>query len=374
MQYISNKKKVLVVGCTPPPYHGQAMMIKNLASGDFEELKLYLVRMSFSSAMDEVGKFNFYKVIHMFEIVAKSFYYRIRYGIKTFYYSPGGSTRAPILRDIFILFFLRIFFKKSVFHFHSAGTALLVKALPIPFKAMAKYVYQAPDVGIYLSSKNLDHDYLKIPNVAIVPNGLEDEAINYLPINRQTNKAVSILFVGIIKESKGVLILLEAIKLLKERGHSFTCKFMGAYDSEEFKKTVNDFCQKHSLNTVAEFVGVKQGGEKWNFFREADLLCFPSFYQSESFGNVLVEAMMFELPVIATVWRGIPDIVNDNVTGLLVPTQDAFALADSIQKLIDDPSLRIRMGKSGRIKYLQKFSQPVFLRAMGNLLKAIAVN
>jgi glycosyltransferase involved in cell wall biosynthesis len=374
VEFAAEKKKILIIGCTPPPHHGQAIMIQNLAATNFDELKLYLVRMSFSSAMNDIGKFNLYKVFHMFEVVARSIYFRIRYDIKTFYYSPGGSTKTPIIRDIFILFFLRMCFKKSVFHFHSAGTALLVDALPVPLKLLAKFVYRSPDVGIYLSTKNLDHEYLGIPNVAIVPNGLEDDAVPYVPFNRALTKNISILFVGIIKESKGVMVLLQAMDRLKRMGYSLSGKFMGDFDSSAFKKDVETFCEDHGLLSTVEFVGVKHDKDKWVYFANADVFCFPSFYQSESFGNVLVEAMMFELPVIATSWRGIPDIVDHEVTGILVPIQDSTALAEAVRKLIENPERRNQMGKSGRAKYLQKFSRSVFLRNMENLFRNIAEN
>jgi glycosyltransferase involved in cell wall biosynthesis len=63
------------------------------------------------------------------------------------------------------------------------------------------------------------------------------------------------------------------------------------------------------------FAGRKVGIEKWTAYRCADIFCFPTYYGPETFGNVLLEAMMFELPTVSTRWRAIPDIVVEGETG-----------------------------------------------------------
>ena len=110
------------------------------------------------------------------------------------------------------------------------------------------------------------------------------------------------------------------------------------------------------LSDCVFFCGRKVADEKWAHFRRADIFCFPSYYQAESFGNVLVEAMMFELPVVSTRWRGIPDIVEDGVTGFLTPVKDAAEVADRLAQLLHDEQLRMSMGRKGRWRYLELFT------------------
>jgi glycosyltransferase involved in cell wall biosynthesis len=71
---------------------------------------------------------------------------------------------------------------------------------------------------------------------------------------------------------------------------------------------------------------------------------------------VLLEAMQFQLPVVATRWRGIPSIVEDQVSGFLVPIKDSDALAEKLKLLILNPALRNQMGAAGRRKYCQDFT------------------
>ena len=86
----------------------------------------------------------------------------------------------------------------------------------------------------------------------------------------------------------------------------------------------------------------------------ADLLVLPSV--AEAFGLVLTEALYMGTPVVATSVGGIPEIVDDNVDGVLVPPADSRALADAIVDLLHNQERRHRMAGAGRDKVLTRFS------------------
>ena len=77
-----------------------------------------------------------------------------------------------------------------------------------------------------------------------------------------------------------------------------------------------------------------------------DVFTYPSLH--EGMGSAIIDAMDFSLPVVATNVDGIPDIVDQEVTGLLVPPADAEALADAFLKMYRDPDLRRSMGRAGK--------------------------
>ena len=95
------------------------------------------------------------------------------------------------------------------------------------------------------------------------------------------------------------------------------------------------------------------------------MFCLPTFYEAETFGIVLVEAMSLGLPVVATRWRGIPEIVDDGKTGYLVETHDAAAVAERLEQLQADPALREQLGAAGREKFLSDFTVGKILAADG---------
>ena len=80
--------------------------------------------------------------------------------------------------------------------------------------------------------------------------------------------------------------------------------------------------------------------------RRLDIFAMPSTW--EGFGVSALEASATGLPVVASDIHGIPDVVRDGVTGLLVPPRDVDALADAIARLAQDPALRHEMGLAGR--------------------------
>lgn len=362
--------KVLVVGQTPPPYGGQAMMIERLANGVYQGIKIYHVRMAFSDQVKSIGKFSFHKIKHLFTLIRKIYGIRIREKHLILYYPPAGPDFNPIIRDLILLFFVRPFFKKTVYHFRAAGISEYLQTKSKFFQSLCKTIYGSPNVGIQLSALNpKDADYFCAKKVIYVPNGLEDEALNYLPITRlkKDTDIINLLFVGVLREDKGLTCLVKALQLLNTSGtQNFNLTVMGDFTSDSYRKEVTELLREYGLTEKVQFVGTKTKSDKWDCFLAADMLCFPTFFNSESFGNVLLEAMMFELPVIATFWRGIPDIVNEN-TGILVQINNEKQLAEGIKKLIVDNQLRLQMGKNGRAKYLEQYSLKKHLLKMENV-------
>lgn len=366
--------KILVVGQTPPPYFGQAMMIDRLVNAQFDRIKIYHVRMSFSSSIKSLGSYNIRKVFHLFEIAWKVLILRFSKGVDTLYYPPAGPNRIPILRDIILLCIIRIFFKNVIYHFRAAGISDFLIQQPKFFQLLVKRAYGFPEASIQLSSLNpADGKYFNSNRIYIIPNGLEDAAIPYLPFQRSHQEKTNILFVGVLREDKGVTVLIEAARLLKMQNNNFQIKFLGEFVSSEYEQAVLNKVREYDLEYHIVFTGLKTNGDKWHYFNEAHIFCFPSYYESESFGNVIVEAMMFELPVVSTIWRGIPDIVVRDVTGYLVPIKDSTAVAEKLTVLLQSPSLRKTMGMQGRQRYLDSFTLQRHLEAMEEALEEVAV-
>lgn len=364
-----SRKKVLVIGQTPPPYGGQAMMTQRLIDAEFEDLELFHVRMNFSKDMKSIGKFALSKILHLFRIVKQTIQVAVRNRITTLYYMPVGNSMIPLIRDILILLMIRPFFKEVIFHFRAAGASLFVEKQGFVLKGLARYVYRSPDLAIHLSSNNPDDGgYFGAKETRVIANGLEDAAAPFMPITRDSEGPIKLLYVGLLKISKGVFTVLKAARLLKEQGIDFRLSFIGKFYTEETKETLLKYCRDEGLESFVEFVGKKIGDDKWAYFREADIFCFPSYYESESFGNVVVEAMMFSIPVIGSDWRGIPTIIRTDETGFVIPPKSPELLAKKIRFLIKYPELRKEMGEQGRIYFERDYQLPRFLNDMETAL------
>lgn len=364
--------KILVVGQTPPPYGGQAMMIQRLVNAKFNSFEIVHLRLAFSKNFTEIGGFSFLKLLHLIVILIKAFKIKLKYKIKVLYYPPSGPNLNPILRDILLLIVLRRLFPKCIFHFRAAGISEYLETSNKLLKKLALLAFNKPDCSIQLSDKNpSDGKYFSSKIIEIIPNGIEDIAKDFLPIIRNNTK-INILHIGVLHENKGIFYIIEALKLLLDKDIiNFHLYLVGEFPSTIFKSKIIEYCKKNKMEEFVEILGPKIGKPKWDLFCNSDIFCFPTFFESESFGNVLLEAMMFELPVVATNWRAIPEIIDDNVNGFLVPIKDSVALSKKLEVLINNSELRIKMGKMGRKKFLENYTLDKHLNKMEVVLSNI---
>ncbi|MFZ8826284.1 MAG: glycosyltransferase family 4 protein [Candidatus Caldipriscus sp.] len=143
-----------------------------------------------------------------------------------------------------------------------------------------------------------------------------------------------ILFVGRLVERKGVIYLIWAMRILKERGIKAELRIVGeGLLMESLKNSAKD------LDSV-KFLGKLSAEDLMEEYKRSDIFVLPSIVDSrgdtEGLGVVLLEALSFGLPVIASNVGGIPDIVEDGKTGILVPEKDPVAIADAIEKLLSN--------------------------------------
>jgi glycosyltransferase involved in cell wall biosynthesis len=354
-----SQKDVIVVGQTPPPVHGQAVMIQRMLEGSYGDITLHHVPMRFSETLDEVGRFQWSKVAELVRIVIRVWRVQHRTGARVLYYPPAGPKLVPVLRDVLLLLATRGRFKKTIFHFHAGGLSTFVERLPSPLRLLARWGYAAPDVAVYVSNLSpRDGRALGAKWECTIPNGIPDIAqeVEHVTYEVSAPTPFHVLFVGALQESKGTMDLLHALHLVRQNGYRLQATLMGGFASDRFKSKVTRFISTHGLNDCVHLPGVVTGKAKLQSFANADLFCFPSYYESEAFPVVILEAMCFSLPVIATHWRGIPSQVIDGETGLLVPIQQPAAVANAIQRLIDDPEYCHKLGKAGRERYIEHFS------------------
>ncbi|HPB56869.1 MAG TPA: glycosyltransferase family 4 protein, partial [Candidatus Aminicenantes bacterium] len=91
-------------------------------------------------------------------------------------------------------------------------------------------------------------------------------------------------------------------------------------------------------------------------FAQADIFCFPTYYPYETFGIVLVEAMRAGLPLVASRYSGIPEILAEGEGGFLVPPDSVEGLEGEIERLLLDPSLRESMGSFNRRRFESRYT------------------
>jgi len=358
---MNNDLHILVVGQTPPPYHGQAIAIAEVVKADWPDISVSHVRLAYSSSAEEIGKFSFGKVGHLFSSIRKAVRELRKHSEVILYYPPGGST-IPIIRDIVFLFFVRPFASKLILHFHAGG---MKKALDANWllRKFALQAYGKADLAIkLLTSIPADAEYLAPQRVAVVPNGLDVPKIP--SVSKKQGEPVRILFAGTHTEEKGIYIIIEAIKRLRQMGLEAEMHMMGSWDSKSTEEDCHRLVKESGLERSIIFLGCLDGEKKWQEYADADLFFFPTFYRAELMPLVVIEAMAFSLPVVAGRWRGLVDMVSEGVTGFLFPTKDVDEATKLLASLITDASLRRRMGEAARNIYEQNYTLAGHLDAM----------
>lgn len=360
--------RVLVVGQTPPPVHGQAVMIQTMLEGDYPGVELIHVPMSFSRTLDEVGRFRLDKLRELVALIRRIRIVQRQTDATTLYYPPAGPNRIPMWRDFAILLATRPCFRRTILHFHAGGLIdELYPKLTRLERALFTRAYGRADAIIRMTPRTPVHiEILHARADFIVPNGIPDHGCARDAAQAQTNPSdvIRILYVGALRESKGVLVLLEACRLLTTHGVAWELELMGSFDSPELEATLRILLEDPLLHDRVRLLGVRTGHDKDAAYRRADLFCFPTFYESEAFSVVLVEALSYGLPIVTTHWRGIPDIVPDGECGLLVPIQDPKAVVDALEKLARDPALRRQMSAAARARYLAHYTEARFYSGM----------
>lgn len=180
--------------------------------------------------------------------------------------------------------------------------------------------------------------------------------------------------VGRITEAKGHHILLRAVAKLRE---SQKAKITLLIVGEPMPGSKEDLRYDQSLKSSATELGL-EGRILWagyqadldRYYSAMDLLAFPSTCE-EGMGLVLLEAMSRGIPVIASRVGGVPEVVEDRVNGLLVPSEDANALAGALERILIDPALRKRMGSAARASIDDRFSIKPFRRKIRSLISEL---
>jgi glycosyltransferase involved in cell wall biosynthesis len=180
-----------------------------------------------------------------------------------------------------------------------------------------------------------------------------------------------VLFAGRLLREKGVFELVEAIRLLKSRPETRGIEFAVAgelYAANPSSVTPAELAQWRNEG-IAQFLG--HVDPIADALASSDLVVLPSY--REGTPKILLEACSMEKPVIATDAPGCREVVEHERNGLLVPVQDAAALAEAIARLAADPALCARLGKAGRLKVVNEFSDVEIARQTLQVYETLGV-
>ncbi len=253
-------------------------------------------------------------------------------------------------------------------HFGTEATAVarlasIFAEVPYTFTAHAKDIFheyvvhedmerKLSDAASVVTVSDYNVEYLRehygeaASRVRRIYNGLDLGGFPYAAPRERVPRIVSI---GRLVEKKGFPVLVEGCKELVGRGRAFECRIIGGGLLEEELKTR---IRELSLESVVEMAGPLPQSEVKGEIQAASAFAAPCIESSDGdrdgLPTVLLEAMALGTPCVSTDVTGIPEVVRDGETGLMVPQKDPTALADALERLMDDSELRIRLAENAR--------------------------
>lgn len=360
---MADSKNILFIGAPPPPYHGQAVITQIVFETEFASIKPTFYEARFSEELSSVGGFSFKKLRVLLQVWFTMVKYVIKESNPELYYCAGSANTVPFLRDVILLVTVGKLFKKRFIHYHSGGLPewLTEKSWR---SILGKRAYGGGSTTSIACSRFVD-----VPEgglgVRELPNGLS------VPLPKLTcsdNEATTFLYVGGLRETKGLRVLLKAAENLKKKEAAFHLNIAGEWVSEEEKRICLEGVSKELLNGNVSFLGRLTGDDKWKVFNEASVFVFPTFYESENMPLVVIEALGSGLPVISTNWRSIPSLVMEGKTGFLVNPQDDSALAERMEWTINNSDQIESMRSEARAQYEQYYSEEAFKSNLRKIL------
>jgi glycosyltransferase involved in cell wall biosynthesis len=214
-------------------------------------------------------------------------------------------------------------------------------------------------VAVWTAGEEVLRRVLPPDRVMLIDNGVPVDGYPELPVDgypelEGDHDPPRILYVGLLTPRKGVLDLLEASRLLRERGVPHETWLLGGTPDEGPAAEAE---VRAGLDGSAKLLGTRAPEEMPAEFAAADVFCLPSWWEAMPLS--VLEAMAAGLPVVATDVGDVGRSVADGVTGYVVPVRNPEKLAAALETLLVDRAQRRRMGAAGRARVVELFSGEV---------------
>ena len=355
--------KLLVFAHTPPPHHGQSYAVKLMLDnfgGDRRRAKFrklpvndfgiecYHVNARFSKTLEEVGEFQIGKILLILFYCLQAVWCRFRYGVDNFFYVPAPGKPIALYRDWLVMLVCRPFYRRVIFNWRAAGLGKWLEvAMPLTARSFTYRLMRDADLSIVLSDLNRhDAEKLTARRIVTVVGGIPDPCPRFeteiLPRRRaraaarqkilagetpnapDRERTVNVVFLALVSRQKGAFDAVDGVALANENFPlRFRLNVIGGFASQAEETELRELVQRRGLQNTVEILGFVSAERKMQALRDADLFCFPTYYLAEGQPANLIEALAFGLPIVATRWRAIPEMLPPDYPGIVDPKSPA---------------------------------------------------
>lgn len=222
--------------------------------------------------------------------------------------------------------------------------------------------YVVAEYGQHLKNK------IKIVHCGIHPGRMQPMVPDLPP---KDGGVVSLLGVGQLTERKGFHFLVRACAELKSRGVPFKCSIVGEGHQ---RPVLESLISELRVTDCVHLIGARPQEDMPGFLAAANVFVLPCVVASDGWRDgipvALMEAMYWKIPVVSTNILGLPELIDNNINGVLVEPEDVSGLADAIERLSGSREMRIRMGEQAKVKVLAEFNTEHSVEQLDSLFHA----
>lgn len=346
---MSNSVKIVIIGQIPPVINGQSLVTKNildiLIGANYHVDFLPLTSLNHShSITSRLAKFWFY---------IKSFlsFIKITYAGNYIVYLNGARSVGGTFRNYPFLIISKLFGNKIVLHFHCGDIDQFLNSQNFIIRYSLILAYRIPDKLVILSSL-LRKNFRKIEyrnNIVVIENGIDSQHGKSKTI--ALSQPIKLIFLSNLILSKGYFDVLKSINYLvnnlgiKSIICDFCGEFMTSFDDPKFNSADSmkfDFYEFIRINNLSSYVNYHRlvlGQEKLKLLDESHFFILPTIYSTEAQPLSIIEAISRGNVIIATDYRAVPDMVNENFNGKFVEFGNPISIAHNILYFINNPSV-----------------------------------
>jgi len=356
-------EKLIMIGPIPPPLNGQSVA--------FNALVEYLNENNdWADTVDLTSKSQGSKMKRLKEYfrIFKEFNGKLTDDVNIVYLTTAQS-RHGFFRDFFFIEISKLKKKKVITHLHGGNFKSFYENENYIMRYLIKRVYKKVDKNIVLGKAliNMFDFGSNISNKTIaISNGMN---VNISSIDSSEEKVdFEVLYLSNLIETKGYFKLLKAVPEILKKYPNVKFNFAGEFlhkteDSIEFSSEeeaelkFNNFIKEKNLSDRIIYHGVVSGKEKEELLKDADIFILPTTYSNEGQPISIIEAMAYGCAIISTNYRAIPDLVENNINGLLIDTMDIEnGIKQSLLNLLGNQNLLESMSKKSVEIYKSKFT------------------
>lgn len=377
MKKKSNSQNVLMIGPMQPPTTGQSVMFSLLVN-EFRKLRSIDIANLSEPPGRGIEQFSFGRVLQVIKL-ALSVIRKISHTAAV--YLTIAQSRVGFLRDVLFILICVWWRRPIIAHLHGGNYAQFYNSENAAMRFLIRMALRRVDRLIVLSDQShKDFSFMGKKFASRLRTVWNTSDLVPGEMRSPPSGQLQLVYLSNLISEKGYRDCVDAMPHLKRLLPDTDIELVlaGTYilgDDDyrhvlDMESALNKQIRYLDLEDTIKLVGSISEQAKQDFIDRAHIHVLPTYYHNEGQPITLIEALSAGLPSVTTNWRGISDIVENRVTGLIVPPQDPVAIAEAIAELYANPELYKELSQTG-LKKANRFSVPKHVTAITDIINEI---